>query len=486
LTNLRKNFLWVGISQLGRTTLQLAGVAIMSRLLPPADFGLLAMALVVSNLANLLKDMGLSAAVIQRDDLSPHFLDTVFWFTIGVGFSLAALILIVSPGIAYLFHQPRLIAVLAVLAINFPIGCSAATHQALMERQFLFRRLAMIEIGAALVGLVGAIVMARADFGVFSLIGQTLLGTCISTLLIWYCSQWRPARRFAREELRQIYGFSSNIVGFNIINYFARNADTMIIGNLLGAIELGFYNVAYRIMLFPVQNLSMVAGRALLPVYSRIQGDRESLGRHYLDTLGTIAAITAPLSVGVWVLRTPLILTVLGDNWLRSAEILGWFAPVSFFQSMVSTTGTVLTSVGRTDLLRKLGVANTIITIVLFVIGCRWGIVGVAAGYSVAAAIVFAQSLTWTLKVVDKSFWELLLSLAPQVGLAAVMGVIVSVLEQSLHTMGWNPLPRTVLAITAGAAVYGALVLIFLPAQTKRVIGRDIFSKFRRVSVKMP
>ncbi len=387
------NARWVAISQLGRLAVQLVGVAIFTRLLKPSDFGLLAMATVVTNFAGLLRDMGTSAALIQRKNLTDELVDTVFLGNIGFGIALALAVTAFSPLMAMFFRDPRLIGILISLAIVFPMTSTGAPHLALLERESRFRSIAMLETSSSVLGLVAGIAAAWFGMGVYSVVIQALLTAGCSTVQLWFNSKWRPKWRWSQREFRSLWRFSGNLVGFNLINYFARNADSVLIGRFLGSISLGWYSMAYRILMFPLTNLTYVINRALLPAYSRQQDDLGKVAQNYLRSLSFISFATAPLMAGLWAVRKPFIVVFMGDHWLPVSDILAWFAPLGFIQSLLSTGGTILTAMGRTDLLRKLGIINTIVVVAGFVVGLRYGAIGVAGSFFFSTLFTFIISI---------------------------------------------------------------------------------------------
>src|SRR5205823_634608 len=139
------------------------------------------------------------------------------------------------------------------------------------------------------------------------------------------------------------------------INYFARNVDSLIVGRYLGAAALGVYSTAYKIMLFPLQNITFVASRALYPLMSSRQDETQAMASLYLKSLAAIGFFTAPLMMGVYVLRDPFVRVLMGEQWNEAADVLRWLAPVGYIQSIVSTTGTVSIARGRTDILFRIG-----------------------------------------------------------------------------------------------------------------------------------
>ena len=145
-----------------------------------------------------------------------------------------------------------------------------------------------------------ALVAALLGAGVYSLVLQILLSTLCSTAQLWLAAAWRPKLRWNRDEFRSLSKFSGNLLAFNVINYFARNSDSLLIGRFLDVASLGWYSMANRILMFPLQNVTFVIGRALLPVYSRRQHDLDQIAAYYLRTLALIATVTIPLMLGIW------------------------------------------------------------------------------------------------------------------------------------------------------------------------------------------
>ncbi len=156
---------WTAVSQVSRLGAQLLGVLVLARLLPPSDFGLVAMASVATGFASLFRDFGTAAAIIQRQDPNPKLFDSVFWLNVVFGVGLAVILGLLAPMIAIGFDEPRLKMVLWTLLLTFPIASLGTVHQALMEKASRFRPLAMIESMAAFVSLAGAVLSALAGWG---------------------------------------------------------------------------------------------------------------------------------------------------------------------------------------------------------------------------------------------------------------------------------------------------------------------------------
>lgn len=452
-------FKWTALSQSARLGAQLLSLVILARFLPPSDYGLAAMGAVVTGFASLFRDFGTAAAIIQKKTLTTALLNSLFWLNVAIGVALALLIGTFAPFIAMGFGESRLTEVLWAMALIFPMAALATVHQALMEKASRFRPLAIIEAIAAIVSLSGAIWAAQAGWGVFSLVLQTLLATALTTVCVWKISPWRPSFHWDTSEIRSVMNFSGNLVGFNIFNYFARNADNFLIGRFLGATDLGYYSMAYRLMLWPLQNISSVVGRALFPVFSVMQSDRSRLAHAYVRATAAITLITAPLMFGFFVLREPLVIVVLGERWQPVTDILLWLVPVGLMQSIGATVGSLYLATGRTDLMFKWGIAAGLLVIPAFVIGMQWGVIGVAIAYAFASVLLFWPSLAIPLRLVGLGVGHLLKRVMPSLLSAAAMACIVALIAAVWPASSANQMLRLLVLISVGLIAYGGISL---------------------------
>jgi PST family polysaccharide transporter len=453
--------IWSSLSQGIRIATQLAGILILARLLPASDFGLVAMATIVTGLASLFRDFGTAAAVIQRKFLPDSLLDSVFWLNIGIGIALAIAVMASAPLVARLFLEPRLVGLLIWLSVAFPLGSLGLVQQALLERASSFRPVALSEGVGAVFGLGAAIVGAKSGWGAFSLVAQTLVSAAISTTGFWLASVWRPKSLGSLREARDLWRFTSSLVGFNFFNYFARTADNMLVGKFLGASELGYYTMAYRLMLWPLQNISAVVGRALLPVFSKMQDDHPRLSVAYVRATAAVTLLAAPMMVGLFVLRKCFVEVALGPKWLPVSELLAWLVPVGLLQSIGTTIGTLYISIGRTDTMLRWGVLASCSTVLAFWIGIHWGLIGLVAGYGMVSCILFIPSLLIPYRLVGLRVSVVMRTLAPILFMAVAMAVVIAVIQYSLDNIGKATGFKLPFLVCFGVLVYSALVFMF-------------------------
>lgn len=459
---------WSSVSQAVRLASQLIGVFVLARLLPASDFGLMAIATVVAGFANLFRDMGTAAAVIQRKQLSPQLLDSIFWFNVAVGLALSTSLILLAPLIARMFDEPRLAKVLVALAGVFLLACLGAVQQALLERDSQFRSLALLESVAAIIGSAIAIGGASAGWGVYSLVSQTLASTAVTNLALWSISDWRPKTRGCLAEIRGLVQFSGNLVGFNVFNYFARNADNLLIGLLLGAHALGLYSMAYKLMLWPIQNISAVMARALLPTFSRLQERKDRFGTAFVQVSTAIIFITAPLMSGAFVLRDPLVILALGESWKPVADLLFWLAPVGLLQSVSAMAGLIYVATGRTDVMFKWGVIKGLLDVCAIASGLRWGIEGVAIAYFSITLLVFIPSFLVPFRLIGLKLADLMQHISRPFLISTAMGGIVYV-SQLMFSGDIIVGARFAILVISGALSYLVLSMAFQRRLVKRI-----------------
>ena len=446
---------WSSISHFGRRGLSLLTTIILARLLTPADFGLVAMAAVVIGFIELFKDLGTATAVIQRKDPSQGLLASVFWLNAGFGFAATIVLYLLAPLLGVFYREPQVIPIMQVLSLSFLLSGLSNLQASLLERNLEFDKLARMEIGTALFAALVGITAAFLGQGAWSLVYQMLAGNFLGTLLFWSASRWRPSWQFDWPEIRSVMGFSLNLTGGNIFNYFARNADKLLIGRFLGGQDLGYYDLAYRLMQLPLQGISAVLSRVMFPLYSRMQDDAGRFGRTYLKVASAIALISFPLMLGLTALAGPIVRTLFGAAWAPMIPLLLILAPLGAVQSIATTVGSIYTAKGRTDWQLWWTIGAGLLIVLSFVLGLPWGIRGVAASYAIMFLLLTYPAFAIPFRLVGLRVSDLggVLWQSATCGLAMYAVVAGTALWLPPGVPGWLTLS---LLVPLGAAVYVA------------------------------
>ncbi len=473
---------WSGISQFTRLLLQLVITAILARLLTPNDFGLLAMAIVFANFVSIFRDFGLTAALIQRKGLTEQHLSTSFWINISAGLFLAMILACLAPAIAYFYGEGRLTFIMLVLASTFFISSFGIVQRALLAKGLHFRSLAIVEIlGVSVSGTV-AVVLAFSGYGVWSLVWQQVVFSFVIVILLWNFSSWRPKFLFRWQLAKELLGFGLNLTGFTFVNYFNRNLDNLLIGKFLGLAPLGFYNLAYRLLLFPLSNISSVIGRVMFPSLSVIRDDKSKVRYAYMKATRYIAAVTFPLMVGLLVVAPEFIKVVFGPQWNRSIFLLQILALVALVQSIGTTVGWIYQSQGRTDIMFRWGLFSVSVIATSFILGLHWDVEGVAIAYMIASLLLEYPSFYISFKLIDLKFAYFIRQFSSISAAVIGMGMIVFGLRLFLKaTLGVSDLISLISTVTIGAVSYGILLFML-----DRMVYQEVFQLLRQLKPLRP
>nr|WP_081354923.1 lipopolysaccharide biosynthesis protein [Pluralibacter gergoviae] len=471
---LASNAKWNGFSQFFKVTVQLVNLIYLAKIIPPSDYGLLALATIVVNFGILLRDLGTSSAVIQKENISYDLINAVFWLNIFVGFGLMVALVSISGWFSQFYHQPELVSVIILLSLTFPMSSCASVHLALLERESSFKKVSFIEINSSLISVVVAIVLANMGYGVYSLVWQAIALNAISAIQLWICSEWRPKIIFKGwwGEIKKLLGFSVNVSLFNIVNYFSRNADTFFIGRYMNVFTLGNYNLAYRIMLFPLQSLTYVTSRSLYPVLSREQNDDNKSRDIYLNCVFFILMISSPLMTGIAILSQPFVMLVFGSQWSIAAHILTWLAPTAIIQSVISTTGSVFMARGRSSLLFKLGVLGALLQVTSFIIGVQYDIITFSIFYLAANILNFPIVMMCVFKTIGGGFSALLRKIMPIIFATLMLIVFLMLARAYLNIYSIYEL--------IGTSIIGGCIYFFVLYLTSELVRFHIISFLKK------
>jgi len=449
---------WVALTNIFRQVLQIVSLFILARLLTPDDFGLFAILMLFVGFMQMFSDMGTGAALIQIKDPSEKLLSSVFFFNLFVGLLLCLLLISISGLIATFFGNPHIQELLQIISIIFIISSFGVVQKALYDKQMDFKKITLIESISQLIGLIFAIISAMKGLGIYSLIIQALSSNTIRVVLIWFYSNWRPLFHFTIEDITQIWDFTKNYTLFDTINYFARNADNFLIGKFLGSPALGVYSIAYRIMLYPLQNISRTLLRILFPAFAQIQDDNMKFQKAYLRVIFFIALISFPIMIGMMATADIFVPILFGDKWKNLDILIMILAPIGMIQSIITTTGSIYMAKGNTRTLLKIGIINSIVTVTFFIIGLPFGIKGVALFYVISNLIMLYPVLKLAWSQIELSVKRGIFEIFPILLLSIIMGFIVVFLGKIFNIFYHNEYLQLIIMILGGIIVYYLLI----------------------------
>lgn len=339
---------WNFLRVFGQTALSLGTGIVLARLLPPADFGLLALAMVFIGFAELVASVGMGPAVVQQQNLSPLHVRVATTLSLAVGTVLALCCWLLASPLATFFDDPRVADILRVLSVGLWFSAATAVNRGLLQRRLDFRQLFYIDVGSYAFGYTGvATTLALLDFGVWSLVFGTVTSLVLQALLVAFVEP--PPRRLAlsRPEALQLLGFGSGVSINNTINYLAANVDYIVIGKLLNATVLGLYTRAFQLVTMPLSKIAATLGGALFPSYAEIQNDPKRLGRAYLKAVNATALLTFPILTGFAVSAEIVIVGLYGENWRPATAAFRILCLAGVFKAIFHLAGPVAQATGN-------------------------------------------------------------------------------------------------------------------------------------------
>ncbi|MCS0498048.1 lipopolysaccharide biosynthesis protein [Protaetiibacter mangrovi] len=379
----------------GRALLQTASTVVLARLLDPTDFGLLAMITAIVGVADLVRDFGLTAALIQSRTMTSRLWSSALWLSVVLGVVLSVAVVLLAPVIALLYDEPRLVLLTIVIAPTLFVNGLAMPMQAKLQRELRFTTLAHIDVGSMLTGVVLSIAAALLGWGVWSLVLLAGAGQVYRLVALWICARPRFGRPRISREVLPLVSTGGSVFGVQLLNYAARNLDNVIIGYQLGPQELGYYSRAYALFLLPLQQLNGPLGRVALPVLSTLRDEPERFRNYVRGAVLVIGYLTIPTYAVAAAVSGPLIALLLGPGWEPAALVFSLLAVAGVVQAVGSVQGWLYLTLERAHRQLVYYAITRPLVIGGFFLGIWWGgIDGVALVYS-AITLVLAVPGFW-------------------------------------------------------------------------------------------
>jgi len=375
--------------------LRTGSTTILARLLTPEDFGLIAMVSVFTEFVNLFKDLGLSMATIQKKDITHKQVSTLFWINIAVSCFLMLVTIMISPLVAWFYGEPRLLLITIAIGGTFIFGGLVAQHTALMRRQMRFRTIEIIEIISLSTGIVAAIIAALSGLSYWALVVMMAVKGLTYVICVWRVSKWRPDWPGRSSGVRSMLAFGGSLTGSNILGYFSKNSDNLIIGYALGPAVLGIYAKAYGLLTLPMSQLNWPLRSVMIPSLSRLQDEPKQYCRFFLQALSAIAIVAMPVAAFLFVAADEIVDILLGSQWKAVVVTFRCLAPAAFLSTISFAPSWLFISLGRAGTQLRIMILGTPITVIGFLIGVNWGINGVAISFSITWTSIFIISIIW-------------------------------------------------------------------------------------------
>jgi PST family polysaccharide transporter len=463
---------WSTGQQLATNVVTFGGYILLARLLAPRDFGLFAFASVFTVLLQTFTDQGIPDAVVQRAQLEKAHLDTAFWFNVVLSSFLGGILWVIAPFAASLVHEPRLGGVLRCLVWILPLSALGGIHQSLLKRRLEYRTLGIQGFIATMAGTVTGVVLAWYGWGIWCLVGQQMASVSCLTVVAWKAAGWVPGFEFRLAELRELGSFSIHITSGALLDFINRRADDFLIGIFLGATSLGYYSLAYRLLLTFTRLVSSPFNSVAFSAFSRLQHEPEERSFMFDRLARLVAALAFPAFFGLAAVAPDLIRAGFGAAWLPSVPVLQILCFIGVLHSVVFLHGTLIRAAGRPDWQMLFTLGGAVTNLVGFCFVVRYGIIYVALWYVVSAYLWLGFDLMLVKRILGHSTATYLRGFLP----ALCTGIVVSevmLFVQIFLPGGLSAWPRFLLEITAGASALAILhrQILLYPRRSLQAVG---------------
>ncbi|WP_281024370.1 lipopolysaccharide biosynthesis protein [Microvirga calopogonii] len=455
----------MGAAQVCRLLVTFVTAPILGRLLHPADFGLIATSAPIIGFVTMIQNLGLTQALIQRQTITKGQANTLFWLSLLLSLTFAVGLVVLAPFLAGFFEEPRLTAVIwagAALTVFSVIG---EQPMALLTRSLRFRLLACLDILGVVVGAALGVAVAWYTGSYWALMVPLTCARILNLFVSAIAARWFPGRPLWDEAARQMIGFGAGLSMFNILNFFARSADNLMIAKAHGAVALGFYDRAYRLMLLPLTQATWPLSRVMTPILSRLQNEPDEFRHTYLNSVSLLMMAVQPGVLCAVVFSDATVALLLGSKWTEAAPIFAWLGIAALHQTFTSTLGWLFISQGRMRDLGIVGIVASTSTIVSFAVGLPWGPLGVAIAY-VVSDYVFRLPFIWYMagRAGHVSIADIHRTVLPHVTGLVVSACTLMLGKEFLHT------PSIIELGGALAVTYAINLAVLMLFRSKRIL----------------
>ncbi|MFK3781085.1 lipopolysaccharide biosynthesis protein [Agrobacterium sp. NPDC089420] len=470
--------LWSAVGGYGNVFLSFAVFLILARLLTPDEFGLVAIATVFVDIILVIARGGLPEAVLQRPQLEEDYADTAFWFSLAWGGALCALLAAAAPLLAVLFGLAELGPVLMALSAVLFIMGAGSIHEARLQREFAFRKLAMRAIFSNMAAGAIAIILALQGWGVWAMVAQRLIASIVTTVLNWLASGWVPRRRFLRHYAADQWRFGSRIFSASFLLAMNLRLQELIAAMFLTPAAVGYIRLCWRCIDLVSQFAVIPFGSVAMATYSQAHAQKGSVEEACLGFIRFSGLLAFPCFAGMAAVAPLFIPVLFGENWKPAVPVLQILCLIAIPFVVESFTWGVLAAIKRPELNLKISILQLLAGIGLSFLAAPFGLYPVAWAHVAKVYGVWPLGIVYTQRHGGVEFGKIIKVVAIPLGASIIMGASVCVAGLMIDGH-WPPAVSLAALVAMGVCVYAALIYAGMPTVARTCVGelRKILSR---------
>lgn len=458
---------WTGALRWATQVVSWAVTLVLARILTPADYGLIGLAMIYIGLLQLVNEFGLGAAIVRKRDLTEDQVAALGLLSILLGTLLWGLSALLAPLVASYFRAPDLRWPLTVLSVVFVTTALKVLPKSLLSRDLQFRYVATIDAAEAIIGALATLGFALAGFRYWALVNGTIVGALAGVALAFFWRRHRLAWPSSWASIAPAVGFGSHLMITRLAWYGYNNADNATVGRRLGQTLLGAYSYGWTIASIPVDRISALVGQVMPAIFSAVQEDPAALRRYLLRITEGLALITFPFALGLASVSDQFVMTLLGPRWWPAMPPLAILAFYAGFRSITTPYSFVLQTVGESARAMRQNLVGLAILLPLFILGSHFGLYGVALAWIVGYPFVAFPMLRAVLRVTHTSAADYFDAVRAPLRASLVMVAVVLAVRSGLPD-AWPVPVQFGIAVAAGAITYAGVMFV---AYRERVQG---------------
>ncbi|MDM5262635.1 lipopolysaccharide biosynthesis protein [Sulfurovum sp. XTW-4] len=473
MKNFNSNIFWSLLSQFSNYGLSLIFTIFLARMVLPYEYGIVDQAQTITAFFIIFADGGIVWSIVREKSIRNEEVINLSWINISLGLMLWILTWISAPYVSGFYQTPEVEDVLKALGFVFVLTGLATPFLMWMKRELEFKKITIINLISTTIGGVSAIVAAYFNYGYWSLVILALVKAFVQFILLLMSSRMPIGLYKFNTPVKKMIHFGVGLIGFGMVNYFARNLDNILIGKIGGAEELALYAKAYFLMFLPSMLITGALTGLMVSVLAKVQDDPAKFQEVYANVLRMIFVITLPITGYFLLFPSDPILLFYGLNWEGSIPLLQILSIAAITQPLYNTMGWVYTAIGKSKEMFHWGVVSSIILSVAFLVGVQWGAVGIAMSYSIVMGLIFVYvGLRKAHKAADICLKESFVPLLPVLGSGILTFMFVKNMDMYLSVE--NSYLTIFLKVITVLCLYIAFLYIIYKNKLKNLI---IFTK---------
>lgn len=401
---------WTTTSTVIRSVVSLLQVSILTSYLSKEDFGIVAICNLFIGFTQIFLDMGISVGILHKQDITKEQFSSLFWFNIFSGVVLTCLLCCISPLVARAYNDTALVNLLVLLSLTVLFSSIGAQHRTVQQKMMRFKFISIIEILTSILTLILAIVLVRHSYGVYALIYSTMFSALFSNIVFLFVGLYKDRNISFHFKLSDTFPFLKIgvfTIGSEVLNYFSREFDILIISASFGKETLGLYSLCKKLIMALYGAINPILTKVITPLLATLQDNINRLRKIYFDLIETLSLINYPIYLLIAIFAYGVLKFLYGEQYVDGMYILSALAIYYGSLTTGNSVGCLQTATGRTDSGFYWNICRIIICAAAVYIGSLFSIEGVVICLYIASVV--SSPLSWRITIkplIGGDFWN--------------------------------------------------------------------------------